>query len=538
MMKNDFRRKGVALLAALFFLFAAWPAFSGGKKEAPAGPAAQSGSAGQKQGGTFRYAAIAESPHLDQQVLTSDPSTIIAQHIFETLFAFDAGYNPVPFLASSYQEKNDGKLIVLELRQGVKFHNGKEMTSEDVVASLVRWGKFGVRGPILYAHIEKVEAAGKYTVNLYFKDVFAPWKALLALLNGGPAIYPKESVEGADQKPIAENKYIGTGPYRFVEKNPGRYVLLERFKDYSARTDTVGGYAGNRVAYFDKLQFIPVPDVGTRVNGVKAGDYDYAEQISGDLYDQLNSDGSVKTIVNEGAIFGLLFFNSKEGVFKGNYKLRQAVLAATDMNPVLLAAIGPKNLWKANGSIAVAGTPWYTEVAAQNYSQGNKAKAQALAQEAGYKGEKITLMTSQAYKHHYDSCVVLAKQWKDAGFNVDLQVYDWATLVSKRGDPKQWDIFFTHHSFVPDPVLFTFMSPAYPGWWTTEKREALANQFTKVLDQKQRLEIWNKIQTLVYEEVPIMKTGDIFSYDIMAPKVEGFGKTQLPWPRIWGISFK
>ncbi len=442
-------------------------------------------------------------------------------------------------LASGYQEKNGGKLIAIDLRQGVKFHNGKEMTSEDVVASLTRWGKFGVRGPILFSHISKVEADGKYKVNLYFKENFGPWKALLAFLNGGPAIYPKESLEGADGKPIPESKYIGTGPYKFVEKNPGRYVLLQRFNDYTARPEPPDGEGGNRVGYFDKLMFIPVPDVGTRVNGVKAGDYDYAEQISGDLYDQLSTDATVKTYIGKGAIFGLVFFNSKAGVFKNNYKLRQAVLAATDMTPVLQAAIGAKNLWKANGSISPAGTPWYTKTGTENYSQGNKSRAQALAKEAGYKGEKITFMCSQAYKHHYDSCVVIAKQLKDAGFNVSLEVYDWATLVSKRSDPNQWDLFFTHHSFITDPVLYTFMNAVYPGWWATDRKEALVSQFTRALDPKQRLEIWGKIQALVYEEIPVAKTGDIFSYDIASPKVEWVGKgSHLTYPRFWGAFFK
>lgn len=501
--------------------------------------AAPSGQSAPKQGGTFRFAAIAESPHLDQQVTTSDPSTNIAQHVFECLFTYDSDYNPVPMLASGYQEKNGGKLIAIDLRKGVKFHNGKEMTAEDVVASLQRWGKFGVRGPILFSHIDKIAADGKYKVNLYFKENFGPWKALLALLNGGPAIYPKESVEGADAKPIPESKYIGTGPYKFVIQIPGRYALLERFKDYTGRKEASDGDGGMRTAYFDKLMFIPVPDVGTRVNGVKAGDYDYAEQISGDLYDQLNTDATVKTYIRKGAIIGLMFFNSKAGPFKGNYKLRRAVLAATDMNPVLQAAIGPKNLWKANGSIAPAGTAWYAKEGTENYSQGNKAKAQALAKEAGYNGEKITLMTSQAYKFHYDSCVVIAKQLKDAGFNVDLQVFDWATLVSKRSDPNQWDLFFTHHAFVTDPVLYTFMNAVYPGWWETKQKEELAGQFTQILDPKQRLKMWGKIQSLVYEEVPIAKTGDVFSYDIASPKVDWAGTgSHLTWPRFWGAYFK
>jgi len=487
---------------------------------------------------TFRYATIAEPPSLDQQVLTSDQATTIAQHVFEGLYTFDKSYDPVPMLVDKENISADGKTITLTLRQGVKFHNGKEMTSADVVASLNRWGVYGVRGPVLFAHIEKVDAPSKYSVRLLFKDVFAPWKTLLAFINGGPVIYPKEIAETATKQPIPESQYIGTGPYRFVERNPGRYILLEKFADYVSRTDAPNGYGGRRVAQFDRIQFIPVSDVGTRVNGVKAGDYDYAEQISGDLYDMLSQDSSVVTLVNEGVIMPLMFFDSTEGPFKNNYKLRVAVLAALDTTAALQAAVGPKSLWSANGSFMPKGTSWYTAAGTEAYSRKNAALAKSLAAEAGYKGEKITFMVSSAYKIHNDIGLVFTKQLKDAGFNIDLQIYDWATLVSKRGDGKQWDMFFTHHGFVPDPILFSFMSDTYPGWWATSEKQALAQVFTSTLDEKKRLDAWTQFQKLIYQQVPVMKIGDVYTYDIYSPRVQNLGESQLIWPKFWNVSFK
>lgn len=489
------------------------------------------------KGGVFRYAVIDEPPTLDQHIGTSDLTTMIAQHIFEGLYTFDAGYNPVPLLAESSKVEDAGKLVEIKIREGVKFHNDKELDAYDVLASLKRWGEFGTRGPVLFNHIEKLEAPSKYVVKMYFKEPFAPWKNLLAFINGGPVIYPKDIVENAGNKPLEEDKYIGTGPYKFEERNPGRYILLKRFDGYVARTEEADGYAGSRVANFDELRFIPVPDAGTRINGVKAGDYDYAEQIPGDLFDSLNSDSSVKTIVNQGCIQGMMFLNSKAGVFKDNYKLRQAFVTATDMVQVLQAAVGPEALWRANGSITTEGTPWYSKVGTEIYSNGDTEKARKLAKEAGYQGEKITFMASSAYKMHYDSAIVLAEQLKSAGFNVDLQIYDWATLSSKRSDPKQWDLFFTHHGFVPDPVLYTVISDTYPGWWTTDEKHDLVKKFTETMDDEKRIKIWEEIQTLIYEQIPIIKTGDIFMYDIYSPKVKGLSEMSLIWPKLWGLWF-
>ena len=177
--------------------------------------------------------------------------------------------------------RDGGKLILIQLRQGVLFHNGKEMTSDDVVASLNRWGKFGARAPALFQQVERVSADGKYGVRIQLKNPFAPWATLLAYANGGPTIFPKEVMENATKEPIAPKDYIGTGPYRFVEWKAGHEIILERFDKYAKRTEKPNGYAGERTAYFDKIIFVPVSDPGTRVNGTKAGEYDYAENIPG-----------------------------------------------------------------------------------------------------------------------------------------------------------------------------------------------------------------------------------------------------------------
>jgi peptide/nickel transport system substrate-binding protein len=497
-----------------------------------------------KFGGVLRYAVIDSPPTLDQHAVTSDLSTTIAQHWSEGLYAYNAMYEPAPLLARSDEVQDNGKLVIINLRKGVPFHNGKEMTSEDVVASLKRWGEYGVRGPIVFKHVDRLEADGKYTVRIYFKEVFSPWKSLFACINGGPVIYPKEVVENATKEPIPRSGYIGTGPYKFIEWKEGRYVLLKRFDKYVAGDKAPDGYVGQRVAYFDEIRFIPVPDSQTRVNGVMAGDYDYAERIPGDLYEGLKQDSTVSVALNQGAMFGELFFNSKEGIFSPSspvqdpWKLRQALMTALDMEPVMQASAGPKDLWRLNGSIMPKGAFFYSEAGIDKYSQGNTEKAIQLAKEAGYKGEKIVYMTTTSYDFIYHDSVVIESQLKKAGFNIDFQIYDWATLVSRRVQPKLWDLFQTGHGFVPDPILYTFMSDAYPGWWTTEKKTRLTNEFTKAIDPQKRKEIWDQIQALMYVEVPICKTGDQFFYDIYSPKMQGIGDSQLIWPKFWGVSFK
>ena len=486
--------------------------------------------------GTLRYATVGEPPSLDQQVVTSDLATTIAHHIFEGLYTFNAANAPVPLLASGDSLEDDGKTIVISLREGVKFHNGQDMTSADVVASLNRWGEFGSRGGLLFSNVESVEATGDHEVTIRLTTPFGPWKNLLAFINGGAAIYPASVANGAGKEPIAPENYIGTGPYMFNEWQPNRHVELVRFDGYSSPDGEADGYGGARNAEFDSIRFIPVPDVGTRVSGLKAGDYHYAESIPGDLYADLEADESVRTILNGGPIFGLVFMNSKDGPLRENFGLRKAIQSAIDKVPALQIAIGPEGLWRANGSFLPDGNVWYTDAGTENFSMGDSDGAKSMAADAGYGGEPIKFMVSTNYPFHYDTAVVYTKQLAQAGFNIDLQVYDWATLIEKRAQPDQWDMFFTHHGFVPDPILISVMNDNYPGWWSTSEKSDLKARFTASADPTERQAIWAQIQSLIYEQVPTMKTGDVYTYNIASPDLKGLGEATLIWPHFWNVS--
>ncbi len=485
---------------------------------------------------TLRYATVGEPPSLDQHVVTSDLATTIAHHMFEGLYTFDANYEPQPLLASGEKVSEDGTVITIHLREDVQFHNGQPMTSGDVVASLKRWGEHGSRGKLLFANISDVAASGPHSVTLTFSSPFGPWKNLMAFINGGPAIYPESVASEFDATPISTDHYIGTGPYMFSEWRPNRYVELVRFDGYQGPPGEASGYAGERAANFDRLHFIPVPDPGTRVNGVRAGDYDYAESMPSDLIDELDADPAATVVLNGGPIFGLVFMNSNAGPLQENFTLRRAIQAALDKEDALRVSIGPEKLWRANGSFLPEGNVWHTDAGTESFSEGNAEKAAGLAADAGYDGTPIKLLVSTNYAFHYDQAVVFTRQLLEAGINVQMVVVDWATLIQKRAQPEEWDLFFTHHGFVPDPILISVMNDNYPGWWATAEKQALKAAFTETNDPDARKATWGDIQSLIYEQVPTMKTGDVYTYNIASPALSGIEETTLIWPHFWGVS--
>jgi peptide/nickel transport system substrate-binding protein len=250
----------------------------------------------------------------------------------------------------------------------------------------------------------------------------------------------------------------------------------------------------------------------------------------------LKDDAAMTPYVSDAPIFGLMFMNSQEGYLAGNYGMRQAILAALNMTEALQVSVGDEELWDAQGSFFPEGSIWYSEAGTERYSEGDVEKAAQMAKDAGYDGTPITLLVSTNYQQHFDQANVFKRQLADAGIEVELNVTDWATLLKERGEPQSWDLFMTHHGPAPDPVLLTFMNDSYPGWWTSPEKEALAATLNGSTDPAVREETWAAIQELVYEQIPAVKVGDVFSFDLGSPQLQTAWDRAPAFPYFWGAT--
>src|SRR5919198_6279290 len=200
----------------------------------------------QKKGGVLKVGNLGEPPTLDAHWTTATITEVLAQHIYEGLYALDAKSQPIPMLAEGMPAvSKDGLTYTFKLRQRIKFHNGKEMTSADVVASLNRWGAQSTYGKTLYARVAEVRAVDKLTVEMQLKEKTATVLISLAIPNNAAAIYPKEVVDKF--KPAEKaTEWIGTGPFKLVEWKPDRHIKMVRFDDYQPRTEAASGYGGRQ----------------------------------------------------------------------------------------------------------------------------------------------------------------------------------------------------------------------------------------------------------------------------------------------------
>ncbi len=338
-----------------------------------------------KRGGVLRVGNLGEPPALDAHWTTASITETLTNHLYEGLYSLDASNRPIPMLAEGHTVSRDGLTYTFKLRQGVKFHNGKEMTSEDVVASLARWGKQSIYGKALFAQVAEWKAVDKYTAEMKLREKSAIVLISLAVPNNFGAIYPKEIAEKFPPE-IKVTEYVGTGPFKLAEWKPDQYIRMVRFDDYKARNEKPNGYGGGKTAHLDEIRWIPVPEVATRVAQVETGELEFADDLNLDAYDRLTKNPNVRPLVSKPYYWLVAVFNKKEGLMT-NQKLRQAWQAALDIEPIMKNVAGGKaEFYRMDSSLAPAEiTAWHTKLAGLPWNERNRDKARKLLQEAGYK---------------------------------------------------------------------------------------------------------------------------------------------------------
>ena len=485
-----------------------------------------------RTGGVLKVAMIGEPPTLDVHTTTAVITQQIVWHVVETLYTYDRQYNPIPLLVDRHAVTDNGRTYTFELRRGVKFHNGREMTADDVVASLQRWGRLATPGKAIWKNVEGIEVKGPATVVLYLKEPSAVLLMGLARPNNGAVIYPKEVMAAVGDQAVKD--LIGTGPYRFVEHKPDRHIKLARFKDYVARADAPNFYGGRRTAYLDELQFVPAPDVAVRVAGVQSGEYHFAQQIKQDQYERLKQVPGLEMGIIKPAAWSTAVLNHKQGLMTDK-RLRQAVQAALDMEPIMAAAFGDKAFYRVDPSLMHQEQPqWHSKAGAEYYNQKNPDKARKLLKEAGYRGQPVRWITTKEYDYMYKHALVAKQQLDAVGFNVDLQVVDWATLVQRRNKAELFDIFSTAITFNPEPGLNTGVQCNWPGWWCFDDKEKWLDSVQRETDPRKRKVMWDKVQQLFYEDVGRIKFGDWFGFQVHTKKLRGVLHTnEQPLFNVW-----
>lgn len=271
--------------------------------------------AGQiKYGGTLTVAMSGDIDTFDPHITPLTRSTLLTQSIFNRLVQYDVNLNVVPELAE-WKQVSPLEWI-FNLKKGVKFHNGRLMTADDVKYSIERGQKNKILVSKYVKNLKSIDVIDDYTVKISLKEQRGYWLKDLTNIQ----IIPKENVSTLKSKPI------GTGAFKFVEWIPNDKIVLEKNADYWDKGKP----------YLDKIIIRVIPDVQARLANLESGDIDVIRSVS--TLDALRyiSSGEIKVLQAKDTTFTEFFhmMGANNLDIWGNKRVRQALAHCLDKDTI------------------------------------------------------------------------------------------------------------------------------------------------------------------------------------------------------------
>ena len=434
--------------------------------------------------------------------------------IYDTLFATDAKGEVQPQMVDKYTVSDDKLKWTFTLRDGLVFHDGAPVTSDDVIVSLQRWGSRDATGQKLMSFVKGMSAVDAKTFEI---SLNSPTGLMLLALgkpsSNVPFIMPKRIAEkpGGDQ--ITE--YIGSGPFVFKtdEWKPGDKAVYVKFDKYKPRADAPSGLAGGKIAKVDRVEWRNIPEQQTAINALIAGEIDLIEQPRHDLLPTLAKSKDVK-IFDQNPLGNqyALRFNVQHKPFD-NPKVRAALYEALNQEDFLQAVIGDSKYYKVCKAMFICGSPLASEEGMKDKLESNVNKAKEMLKEAGYDGTPVVLLHSTDLQVLTNLAPVAKSLMEKAGFKVDMQSSDWQSVVTRRVKKDApsaggWNAMLTSWvaADVLNPVSTSFINASCDkanfGWPCDERIEKLRDEFAREGDPAKQKAIATAIQTRVVNEYP------------------------------------
>lgn len=491
---------------------------------------AVSGAIAQTQGGTLSMIVQPEPPILIPALNQQAPTQYITGKIYESLLTYTHELKPMPGLAESWEISPDGMSYTFKLNSGVKWHDGKPFTADDVVFSMSDMlpKVHGRARVILAKYVDSVEKVDDLTVTIKLKTAFPAF--LIMFEPGFAPMMPKHIYEGTDYTTNPANqKPVGTGPFMFKEWKRGEYVKLERNPNYWKEGKP----------YLDELIFNVIPDSASRAVAFEQGTVDVLRGGDVDNVDikRLRSLPDVDYTTKGWEMFSpqaYLILNQRKPPFD-NVKVRQAVIRAMNRNLIV------KNIFFGLGQVSTG--PF---VATEMFYDKNMPsmdfdmkRARELIKESGVNPGDFTIrMLSFPYGATWERLDEYTKQsLEQLGFNVNLEATDaggWASRTSnwdfdlttsyayQYGDPalgvERFHIASNIVKGSPFANVQGYSNPELDKVWTAAASET---------DEAKRQELYTQIQKTLVEDASLTYLVDMEFPTLSRNKVKNLVKTAI-----------
>jgi oligopeptide transport system substrate-binding protein len=498
-----------------------------------------------RYGGTYRRPLSNNPSTLDPALINDIYSVGVSQQLFDGLVQYDGSLTIVPCIAESWKGSRDGLEWLFYLRKGVKFHNGREVTADDVVYSFtrildpktnskaaevflkVKGAKDFVEGRARTVH--GLRADDRYTVRIELVDASAPFVASLAM--GYIKIVPRESVEALG--PGFGLNPVGTGPFKFVRWKKDEEIVLEANKEY---------YAGR--PFLDKLEYRIYP--GAPMEKM------YTSFEKGELEDTFIPSAAIEQ-VQDGTRFQLvrrpilgtrfLGVNTSSGPL-ANPTVRQALSYAIDREALVREI--QKGRYKTAYGILPPGTYGYDPQFRPFPFDPERAKA--LLAKAGYPGGKglpvLQLWSSVRPPDVELEHEAIKRFLANVGVQLDLQYHtNWPSFNGLVYEGKYQIFRYSWTADVPEPDNFLYRL------FHSQSRNNITryrnNQVDRLLDAARveqvylkRIELYRQAEKLIMEDAPLIPLNyqnyeRLFQRYVQSIEISALGDQYIPMRKIW-----
>ncbi len=468
--------------------------------------------------------------------------------VYDTLFAMDETGEIRPQMVDKYDVGADKLTYTFILRDGLLWHDGAPVTSDDCVASIRRWAAKDTLGQKVMSFVDNISTQGPKTFTIKLKE---PTGLLIFALgkpsSNVPFMMPKRVADTDPSTQISD--FTGSGPFVFKrdEWKPGDKAVYVRFDKYKPRSEPASGLAGGKTAHVDRVEWLAISDHQQAVNALLAGEIDYIEAPPHDLLPLLKADSNVK----------LVDFNplGNQFTFRPNHlhkpfdnpKIRQALWYAFNQRDFLQAVVGDPDYYKPCKAMFVCGSALASNKGMDGLLESNVQKARELLAEAGYDGTPVVLMHSTDLIVLTNLAPVAKSLMERAGFKVDMQSMDWQTLVARRAKKDQpnaggWNAFLTSwvSADILNPVMTGFLNAgcdkAMFGWPCDAELEKLRDQFARETDPQKQKEIAEAVQVRETQVTTHLFLGQWYQPAATRRNISGVPIT--PVPVFWNVEKK
>lgn len=500
---NQLKRK-LALILAILTLTAALGACGGGKVPAETIAPDPSGSSGEKTVGGEITVGIAQDldSSLDPHKSSAAAGTReVLFNVFEGLVKPDTDGNLIPAVASEFDISESGDTFTFTLREGVRFHNGQNVTVGDIVYSISRAAGLDTGEPLVsgMGAVESVEATGDSVVVIKIKEPSIEFLAYLTV-----AIIP----EGYDAQDTAP---VGTGPFKFVSRKAQENIVLERFDDYW----------GDK-AYLDKVTYKIIDNASTLVMSLKSGAIDLCAHLTSSQVTELGNFTILEGTMN---LVQAVYLNNKYEPL-ANEKVRQALSYAINRQEIMDILSDGRGSALGSSMYPAFGKYFIPELT--DYYAFSTEKAKSMLAEAGYpNGFDLVITVPSNYQPHIDTAQVVVEQLKAVGVNASIEQVEWATWYSQAYQGREFQATITGvdaSTMTARALLERFTSTNAKNFvnFSDEEYDKTFAEALACTDEAKQTELYKRCETILTERAANLYIQDLCDLVAINPKLAGY----------------